>query len=91
MTALPAMAAVSFGIERRGSSRPTSPRRTLGSLLVDRMASFRAGGSSAASSSQDDPLDEDRRCFSERSFLLLLLLLLLSSRATLCLHQTLAV
>ena len=50
-----------------GSQNRTGSPRTLGSLLVDRMASFRSVGSVGSTpSTQDDLLNEARRCFSER-------------------------
>lgn len=59
--------AVSFGIERRGSGR-TSPRRSLGSALVDRMASFRSTQSAPVPvpSASEEDINESRSCFSER-------------------------
>ena len=66
--------AVSFGIERRSSGRTMSPR-SLGSVLVDRMASFRsvdrtvpASTVAPVSNNSDEILNEARRCFSERFF-----------------------
>lgn len=58
--------AVSFGIERRGSGR-TSPRRSLGSALVDRMASFRSVQSAPVPvPSASEEINEPRSCLSER-------------------------
>lgn len=61
--------AVSFGIERRSSGRTMSPR-SLGSVLVDRMASFRSVDRSVppavTPSNPDEILNEARRCLSER-------------------------
>lgn len=66
--------AVSFGIERRPSSRTASPRTlgSLGSVLADRMASFRSMDRNSAPAAarpphpEEESLAEARRCLSER-------------------------
>ena len=77
--------AVSFGVERRSSGRTMSPR-SLGSVLVDRMASFRSVDRTVppavAPSNPEEILNEARRCLSER---LLAFLYLLSSTLSLLL------
>lgn len=67
--------AVSLGVERRSSGRTMSPR-SLGSVLVDRMASFRSVDRTVPSSvvapvssnNADEVMKEARRCLSERLF-----------------------